>query len=102
MIFTIEQANEQVRVKKALENLMENGDFKLVFQTHYGEKQVQALGYLLTQAANERQEKERSDKLKAIFYFKQFMQDVLNLGTYAEEQLKNPETYEALGEKDDG
>ena len=30
------------------------------------------------------------------------MQDVLNLGTYAEEQLKNPETYEALGEKDDG
>ena len=27
MIFTIEQANEQVRVKKALENLMENDDF---------------------------------------------------------------------------
>ena len=98
MFYTIEQAKEQVATLEALERLENNEDFKKVIIEGYCQDNADALVLLLSQAANERQYKDRCDRLMAISCFREFLRSLHMEGEQAKEGLNNPETYKAIEE----
>ncbi len=99
MFFTIDQAKEQVAIMEALERLEANPDFKKVIIEGYCKSNSDVLVRLLSQTANERQYKERCDKLLGISYFRDFLHSIHMEGEHAKKELDNPELYDAVDEQ---
>lgn len=100
MFFTVEQAKEQVATMEALERLEANPDFQKIIIEGYCQSNADVLVRLLSQTANERQYKERCDKLLGISFFRDFLNSIHNEGLQAKDALDNPETYKALKENE--
>lgn len=100
MFFTVEQAKEQVATMEALERLENNPDFQKIIIEGYCQSNADVLIRLLSQTANERQYKERCDKLLGISFLRDFLNSIHNEGLQAKNALENPETYKALEENE--
>lgn len=100
MFFTVEQAKEQVATMEALERLENNPDFQKIIIEGYCQSNADVLIRLLSQTANERQYKERCDKLLGISFLRDFLNSIHNEGLQAKDALENPDTYKALEENE--